>query len=112
VTFSGIKDSAGNAVPDGTAVGVTTGSYVALNNGFYVVSTGGTIVDGTTSSSNGNFKIFTTLNGSVTVTYSSAGASVGPAAVQIVPATSSGGIIGGGLPSVLNGGVWNITITN
>jgi large repetitive protein len=111
VTFSGIKDSAGNTVPDGTAVAVTAGNDVTLtpNGCCYVTSTGGTIVNGTQSSSNSNFKIFTTVGGSITVTYSSAGASVGTAAVQIVPATPSGATIGN---SVLNGGVWNITISN
>jgi Bacterial Ig-like domain/Carboxypeptidase regulatory-like domain len=109
VTFSGIKDSAGNTVPDGTAVGVTVGSFITINNGFYVQSTGGTIVNGSPSQSNGNYKIFTTAGGSITVTYSSAGASVGTASVQIVPATPGGNIIGN---NVLNGGVWAITITN
>ncbi len=112
VTFGGIKDSAGNTVPDGTAVGVTAGSYVTINNGSYDVSTGGTILNGTPSQSNGNFRIFTTVNGAITVNYSSAGASVGTALVQIVPATPTGSLIGGGLPSVLNGGLWPITISN
>jgi hypothetical protein len=109
VTFSGIKDSAGNTVPDGTAVAVTVGTFVDVNNGSYVQSTGGTIVNGSPSQSNSNYKIFTTVGGSITVTYSSAGASVGTASVQIVPATPAGNVIGS---SVLNGGVWPITITN
>jgi hypothetical protein len=109
VTFSGIKDSAGNTVPDGTAIGVTTGSFITVNNGAYVQSTGGTIVNGTPSSNNSNFHILTTVNGSVTVTYSSAGAGVGTASVQVVPATPSGAITGN---TDLNGGVWAITITN
>jgi hypothetical protein len=109
VTFSGIKDSAGNNVPDGTAVAVTAGSYVTTNNGYQVVSTGGTILNGNTSQSNGNYKIFTTVNGSITVNYSSAGASAGTAVVQIVPATPTGSPISN---SVLNGGVWAIAITN
>jgi len=109
VTFSGIKDSAGNTVPDGTAVGVTAGSFVTVNNGSYVQSTGGTIMNGNPSQNNSNFSIFTTVGGSITVTYSSAGASVGTASVQIVPATPSGNILGS---QVLNGGVWAITITN
>ncbi|MFZ1010565.1 MAG: carboxypeptidase regulatory-like domain-containing protein [Candidatus Sulfotelmatobacter sp.] len=114
VTFGGIKDSAGNTVPDGTAVAVTAGNNVAVtpNGCCYVSSTGGTIVNGTTSSTNSNFKVFTTVGGSITVTYSSAGASVGTASVQIVPATSSGALLSGSLPTTLNGGVWNITITN
>jgi hypothetical protein len=108
VTFSGIKDSAGNTVPDGTPVDVTVNSYVTIYNGSYVVSSGGTIVNGS-SSQNGNFKLFTTVGGSISVSYSTAGASVGTASVQIVPATPAGGVIGG---SPLNGGVWAITITN
>jgi hypothetical protein len=109
VTFSGIKDSAGNTVPDGTAVGVTAGSFVTVNNGSYVQSTGGTIMNGNPSQNNSNFSIFTTVGGSITVTYSSAGASVGTASVQIVPAAPSGNILG---TQDLNGGVWAITITN
>jgi hypothetical protein len=109
VTFSGIKDSAGNTVPDGTTVGVTAAGFNVLNNGAYVPSVGGTIVDGTPSPSNSNFRVFTTLNGSVTVTYSIVGASVGTANVQIVPAKPDGTLIGN---SVLNGGVWPIAITN
>jgi hypothetical protein len=109
VTFSGIKDSAGNTVPDGTAIAVTVGSSIATNNGGYVQSTGGTIVNGSPSQSNSNYKIFTTVGGSITVTYSTAGAAVGTASVQAVPATPAGSPIGN---SVLNGGVWPITITN
>lgn len=108
VTFSGIKDSAGNTVPDGTPVAVTVGSYVTVNNGSYVTSTGGTVVNGS-SSQNSNFALFTTVGGSINVTYSTAGASVGTASVQIVPATPAGSPIGN---TILNGGVWAITITN
>jgi len=109
VTFGGIKDSAGNTVPDGTPVAVTVGSSVTINNGSYVQSTGGTILNGTPSQSNSNYRIFTTTGGSVNVSYSSAGASVGTAAVQMVPATPAGNIIGN---QDLFGGVWAITISN
>ena len=108
VTFSGIKDSAGNTVPDGTPVDVTVNGYVTINNGGYVTSTGGTIVNGS-SSQNSNFRLFTTVGGSISVSYSTAGASVGTASVQIVPATPAGAPIGS---NILNGGVWAITITN
>jgi hypothetical protein len=108
VTFSGIKDSAGNTVPDGTPVAVTVGSYVTVNNGSYVTSTGGTIVNGSPSQ-NSNFALFTTVGGSISVSYSTAGASVGTASVQIVPATPAGAPIGN---NILNGGIWAITITN
>jgi hypothetical protein len=109
VTFSGIKDSAGNTVPDGTAVAVTLVNNATVNNGFYVSSTGGTILNGTPSPYNGNYRIFTTASGSVTVTYSTTGASVGNASLQVVPSTPAGSPIGN---SDLNGGVWAIRITN
>jgi len=109
VTFSGIKDSAGNTVPDGTAVAVTAAGFVAINNGNYVQSTGGTIVNGNSSPSGSNYKVFTIVNGSITVTYSTASASVGTARVQILPAKPDGTVINN---AVLNGGVWAITITN
>ena len=110
VTFSGIKDSAGNTVPDGTAVAVTAGSYITYVSGYgYISSSGGTIVDGTQSAQNGNFKIYTTVKGSITVTYSSAGASVGTASIQLLPAMPNGNLLGS---QDLFGGVWSITITN
>ncbi len=111
VTFSGIKDSAGNTVPDGTAVVVTVAGSVAItsNGCCYVTSVGGAIVNGNASPSGNIYKVFTTVNGSITVTYSTAGASVGTANVQILPAKPDGTVINN---SVLNGGVWAITITN
>jgi hypothetical protein len=109
VTFGGIKDSAGNTVPDGTSVAVTAGSFVTIYNGAYVTSTGGTILNGSPSQGNSNYRIFTTVGGAISVNYSSAGASAGTAAVQVVPATPSGSIIGN---NDLNGGVWRLTITN
>jgi hypothetical protein len=96
-------------VPDGTAVAVTVSAYVAINNGSYVPSAGGTIVDGNSSPSGNIYKVFTTVKGSVTVTYSAAGASVGTANVQILPAKPDGTVNGN---TCLNGGVWAITITN
>src|SRR5712664_4221368 len=109
VTFSGIKDSAGNTVPDGTAVVVTVAGSVAItsNGCCYVTSVGGAIVNGNASPSGNIYKVFTTVNGSITVTYSTAGASVGTANVQILPAKADGTVINN---SVLNGGVWAITI--
>jgi len=109
VTFSGIKDSAGNTVPDGTVVDVTATGYVAINNGSYVTSVGGTIVNGNPSPSGANYKLFSTVNGSITVTYSTAGASVGIANVQILPAQPNGTVYGG---TCLNGGIWAINVTN
>ncbi len=110
ITFSGIKDSAGNTVPDGTIVLATTGNCSTTNtSGSCNSSTGGTISGGTTSTWNGNYQQFTVVSGSVTMTYSAAGASVGTARVQIIPAKSDGTGIGS---TSLNGGVWAITITN
>ena len=109
VTFSGIKDSAGNTVPDGTAVTVTAAGSVAINNSSYIQSMGGTIVNGNSSPSGSNYKVFTTVNGSITVAYSTAGASAGTARVQILPAKPDGTVINN---TILNGGVWAITITN
>jgi len=109
VTFSGIKDSAGNTVPDGTAVAVTVGSGITINGCCYVNSAGGSIVDGNPSPSGSSYKVFTTVKGSVTVTYSTNGASVGTANVQILPAKPDGTVINN---VDLYGGVWPITITN
>lgn len=107
VTFSGIKDSAGNAVPDGTVMIATVAFCGSLNqfngcNG----SSGGTIVDGTTASWNSNFKQFTVRNGSITLTYSAVGASPGTAQVQLLPGTPDGFEIGN---HSLLGGVWAIS---
>jgi hypothetical protein len=109
VTFSGIKDSAGNTVPDGTLVAVTAAAYVSVNNGSYVTSVGGTIVDGNPSPSGTNYKVFTTVNGGITVTYSTAGASAGTANIQILPAQPNGTVYQN---ISLNGGVWAINVTN
>jgi hypothetical protein len=110
VTFSNIKDSAGNLVPNGTLVGVSAVSCAAFfSNGFCVSSTGGSITDGTVSPSNGNFKVYSVQNGSVTISYSSTGASLGTANIQIVPADQIGNIF---TRTVLFGGVWGINITN
>ncbi len=107
ITFSGIKDSAGNVVPDGTVVVATAANCVLTNpsSGFCFGSSGGTITDGTPA---GSFKAFTVVNGSVTVTYSSVGANTGTATVQLAPALPNGSIIGG---YSLVGGAWGITIT-
>jgi hypothetical protein len=107
VTFGGIKDSAGNLVPDGTLVAVTAAGSVTTSGGSWVASSGGTIVDGV-AASDARFHLFPVVNGSVTVTYSTAGASGGIARVQVIPARIDGTLIGS---RVLNGGVWAITVT-
>jgi hypothetical protein len=109
ITFSGIKDSAGNTVPDGTAVVVTAANGASVNGCCTVPSSGGTIVDGNSSASGANFKVFTTVNGAVTATYSTSGASVGTARVQILPAKPDGTINGS---ASLVGGLWAINVTN
>ncbi len=48
-------------------------------------------------------------NGAVTVTYSTAGAGVGTARVQLVPAKTDGTVLGS---TTLMGGVWAINVTN
>ncbi len=110
VTFSGIKDSAGNVVPDGANVAVTVGNCTSRDiNGFCNFSTGGTLLGGSVSPSGSQFQVFTVSHGAVTVTYSTAGASVGTAKVQALPAKSDGTVIGG---TTLAGGVWAINVTN
>src|SRR5213078_4175866 len=57
VTFSGIKDSAGNTVPDGANVAVTLGNCASRDvNGFCNLSTGGTLTGGGSSPSGSQFK--------------------------------------------------------
>jgi hypothetical protein len=110
VTFGNIKDSAGNLAPDGTLVAVAAGSCATLTpNGFCNSSIGGSIVDGTPSPANSFFKFYSVMNGSITVTYSSTGAGLGTAQIQVVPADQNGNPIG---RSTLFGGLWPITITN
>ncbi|HKF22304.1 MAG TPA: carboxypeptidase regulatory-like domain-containing protein [Candidatus Angelobacter sp.] len=110
VTFSGIKDSAGNLVPDGTLVIVTAANSVFSIPGCCVVgSTGGTIVDGGVSPFNAALKVFVVQNGTVTVTYSPTSAGVGVANIQITGARPDGSLI---VSTPLNGGVWAINITN
>ena len=109
ITFSGIKDSAGNTVPDGTLVVVSAADIATVDptsNG-YNRSTGGTILGGGVSPTGLQYRVFSVLNGSITVTYSTAGASSGTAEIQVAPAGRDGAIIGF---YSLVGGVWNITV--
>jgi hypothetical protein len=110
LTFSGIKDAAGNTVPDGTIILVSTANCATRNSsGYCVSSTGGTLSGGTPSTWSSSYQEFTVTNGSITVTYSATGASVGTASVQLLPSQPNGTGIGN---TVLNGGIWAITITN
>ncbi|HTC93759.1 MAG TPA: carboxypeptidase regulatory-like domain-containing protein [Terriglobales bacterium] len=108
VTFSGIKDSAGNTVPDGTVILATVGNCVTLTAfGGCNFSSGGAIVDGTPSTWSSSYKQFTVTNGSITLTYSAVGASApGTATVQLLPAQPDG--TGLGRTSM---GVWAISTT-
>jgi hypothetical protein len=108
ITFSGIRDSGGNIVPDGTVVAVTTiVNQLIDQTGNYVQSTGGSIVNGTASPSSSLFKNFSVHNGSITVTYSAASASVGTARIAVAPALSTGTLNGN---RTLIGGIWPIAV--
>ncbi len=111
VTFSNIKDSAGNLVPDGTLVAVATGNCAAFfGNGACVGSTGGSLLDGTPlSPNNGSFHVYSVVKGGITVSYSSTGAGLGTANIQIIPADQNGNAIN---RTILSGGTWAISITN
>jgi hypothetical protein len=110
VVFSGIKDTAGNQVPDGTLVVAALGfcNTRYSENGFCVDSAGGTITNGTASPTNG-FKVFTVTNGSVSVDYSTVNAAANsPAArIQLAPASPAGAIYG---DRSLFGGVFTINL--
>jgi hypothetical protein len=109
VTFSGIKDSAGHLVPDGTMVAATAANGILISGCCFTSSSGGTIVDGSPSPSGTNYRVFSVQNGSITLTYSPAAAGVGTARIQITGARTDGTIVSN---TTLNGGVWAINITN
>jgi hypothetical protein len=109
VTFSGIKDSAGHLVPDGTLVAATTANNLLVSGCCFVSSTGGTIVDGSPSPSGSNWRVFSVQDGSITLTYSPGTASVGTARIQITGTRTDGSVFSS---APLNGGIWSINITN
>ena len=109
ITFSGIKDSAGHLVPDGTLVLVSAANDATFTGCCFNGSTGGTIVDGSASPSGSTWKVFTVQQGSVTVTYSPATAGTGTARIQMTGAKPDGSVIS---TAALSGGVWAINITN
>ena len=86
---------------------VTTGSTTEPTSHEALSSTGGTIVDGSVSPSGSQYKVFSVVNGSVAVTYSTAGAVVGTARVFILPALTNGSRNGA---ASLVGGSWPINI--
>src|SRR5207245_1289543 len=74
VTVSGITDTLGNPVPDGTKVSVTATDigYFCLadpTNAFCVHSAGGIIANGDPAPDDANFKVFTVVNGRVEIHY-------------------------------------------
>jgi hypothetical protein len=112
VTFSNIRDAAGNVVPDGTPVAVTAQNAVTHTSGNYNFSAGGTIANGNVSPSAPYWKWFTVQGGSISVEYSTQGVTAGLPAVtrlQIVPARNDGTVYGG---ATLSGGSFSITLTN
>lgn len=111
ITFAGIKDSAGNAVPDGTLVVATVKDQATLNSTAtqFNSSAGGTILDGSPSPSGTHFKVFVVQGGAISLTYAATGAtSATTVRVQIAPASADGKIISN---RSLAGGVWVITLT-
>jgi hypothetical protein len=74
VTITGLVDSQGRTVPDGTKVAITAGQWYRLADGGYPNgSAGGTMTGGEPTPNDGNFRTYTVTNGTVTATYSSAG---------------------------------------
>jgi hypothetical protein len=108
VTFSGIKDTANNLVPDGTLIAATVTAGVLRDpaTGAYLNSSiGGTITDGTPAAT--YYRVFAVLNGSITVTYQAPTAGTGTAVMAIVPALSPTSINGN---LAISGGIRSITI--
>ena len=107
ITFSGIKDAAGNTVPDGTVVAVSAAPCAARDAwGYCINSAGGTIVDGNPSPT-GGWKSYTVTGGSITVTYSPLNAGTGTVHVQLVPARLTGDVL---QSRILSGGVWALQL--
>jgi hypothetical protein len=108
VTFSAIKDIAGNLLPDGALIAATVINGVLRNpaTGAYLNgSIGGTITDGTPLAT--YFRLFTVHNGGITVTYTAPTAGTGTAVMAIVPALSPTAINGS---LAIPGGIWSIAI--
>jgi hypothetical protein len=109
VTFAGIRDALGNRVPDGTVVVATAANCGTFSSGTSCnVSAGGTLLGGAPSPSGPEFRAYTVAEGTVTLTYSTSGASLGTARVQLAPASNDGALLGN---RSLLGGVHQIQIT-
>lgn len=101
ITLTGIKDGAGNNVPDGTKVVATPQAHCfrdPVTNGC-VSSAGGTVTSGTPSSEGFGFQVHTVSGGSVQMTYASspvlaASREAAVANVQILPAQANGYRVG------------------
>ncbi len=100
VTITGLVDSQGRPVPDGTKVALTAANWYRLaDGGFGNGSAGGAFIDGAPTPNDGRFRTYTVQNGAVTAVYSSAGLFVptgglSPAVISVLPATSAGNIVG------------------
>ncbi|MFZ4698475.1 MAG: Ig-like domain-containing protein [Candidatus Methylumidiphilus sp.] len=104
VSLTGFKDVAGTPVPDGAKVVVTTLGYCYQTdpNGYCYQSAGGNIVNGAYSSDypgNDMYKVFTVMNGRVSVQYDSASVlldarQTATANLGVLPAGSNGKRIG------------------
>jgi hypothetical protein len=100
IEIGSLVDAQGRPLPDGTKVALTAANWYRLaDGGCCNGSFGGTIVDGTTSSSDGRFKWFSVLNGSVTATFSNVGLAreahqTETSIVSVMPADGNGNPIG------------------
>jgi hypothetical protein len=102
VTLTGVRDTAGNLVPDGAKIAVTTQEIGVVNpdGSCCVNSPGGTIVNGAGSSPNdGRFAFFTVQSGRVDIQYDPAPVQlavgdVRTARASVLPATPDGSRIG------------------
>lgn len=111
VTFSNIRDAAGNLVPDGVPIAATVAHNMTITGGWWNGSAGGKITNGALTP-NASYKLFTVVNGSITVEYSTEGVTANPPAqtrIQLVPAQRDGTPMGS---YTLNGGLWVINLVN
>jgi hypothetical protein len=109
VTFSGIKDSAGNTLPDGAKVIVVAASnqfFDAATNTYIQSISGVRAIDGAPSPTSSAYAVYTVSGGAITATIQT-GSSTGIARVLIAPADINGANIGN---RALAGGIWPITV--
>ncbi len=100
ITISGLTDSLGRPVPDGTRIAVTAVNwYRQSDGGCCNGSLGGTIVGGDAVPNDGSFRSFVVAGGSVSFVYSNAGLVLdrgvsATAVVAVLPAMGNGNRIG------------------